>query len=1042
MAINERLIHTAADAAGGETGNQEEGLILHLDANDVDSYDSDGDVWYDIKDHEYTPATNVSEHFNTVTYSGASTAQSITGVGFQPDMVWIKSRNLVNNHVLLDSVRGKNGGTTFENVYPNLTNAQANDNPVTSLDADGFSLANSQQNGNHSSYTYVAWCFKAGGAPTATNTSQSTQAANSISIDGVLQEAGYTHANGVDNYPYKASVNTKLGFSICSWEANGANRDRIPHFLGEKPEMLILKRTSQTSAWTIWHKGLSSDSHRLTFTSGQQVSAPSIIEDITSGYFEIGTGIHGVQGDWVSYAFTSKRGVSKVGSYKGTGASGNKVYTGFEPAFLLQKETNTSGPNWHIWDNVRDSNPIEKILIPNTNSAEGTVSSGITFNRDGFTINTTNGNINGNGDNYIYYAVAKNTNETSLIPDRASFTEGSVTTGAELELDANDYSGSGNWLDSSGNNNDGTISGATYVDDGNSDYFDFDGSDSDEVTVSHNAALDITSTGFTVEAWVNPDDTGYNTLVAKFSTSASIDGYSLAFNSGDIFWRLYTSSSGVGTCNYTTGSVATTNTWHHIVGTVSGTASGSTMKLYQNGELLNTTTTTGTYVTTTRDLRIGGYDYADGRNFDGKIGQVRIYSSALTPQQVQSNYDATKVYALPSLALHLDADSFPEYGESDYYSNTPPTWTDSSGNSYNGSINGAVFDSELGNWLDFDGVNDEVNWSTFPTAFESLTAITMELWVKFDTVSGTQYPIWLGRPASGKSVNIGLVGGKIQTWVGYYGYPSLFTPVANKWYHLAVTISGSTQAVYVDGEDYTNNSSTSGISMDSNGANAFLLGDYSGGTADFNGKIGQVRIYSSALTQDQVRQNYNFTKNNYPNGFDGTITGATWNPSGYFDFDGFNDSVTLPSSLRDIFDSPTRSLSFWFRTDLASTTQVPFSHNHTSDNYGRTSIVFTNTNKITVLVGGLGSYPTTGALNTNQWYHLAVSVNENTYTAYLDGVSFGTATKDNYVDDTIFYIGRDAASNPYWFNGKISKVKMYDKALTQEEITALYNEGE
>ena len=81
MAINERLIHTAADAAVAGGGNQEEGLILHLDANDVDSYDGDGTEWVDIANHEYKPATNVSEHFNTVTYIGSgdtTNGQSIT----------------------------------------------------------------------------------------------------------------------------------------------------------------------------------------------------------------------------------------------------------------------------------------------------------------------------------------------------------------------------------------------------------------------------------------------------------------------------------------------------------------------------------------------------------------------------------------------------------------------------------------------------------------------------------------------------------------------------------------------------------------------------------------------------------------------------------------------------------------------------------------------------------------------------------------------------------------------------------------------------
>ena len=103
--INKQLINLSSPASSG--GNQEEGLILHLDANDVDSYDGDGSEWVDITNHEYTPATNVSEHFNTVLYSPSSSGiTAITGVGFQPDLVWTKNRDSSWYHQLVDSVRG------------------------------------------------------------------------------------------------------------------------------------------------------------------------------------------------------------------------------------------------------------------------------------------------------------------------------------------------------------------------------------------------------------------------------------------------------------------------------------------------------------------------------------------------------------------------------------------------------------------------------------------------------------------------------------------------------------------------------------------------------------------------------------------------------------------------------------------------------------------------------------------------------------------------------------------------------------------------
>ena len=81
MAINERLIHTAADAAAGGSAEAEQGLILHLDANDVDSYDGDGAVWYDIANYDVIVplsdnASNLKVHIDfadTSCYSGTGT---------------------------------------------------------------------------------------------------------------------------------------------------------------------------------------------------------------------------------------------------------------------------------------------------------------------------------------------------------------------------------------------------------------------------------------------------------------------------------------------------------------------------------------------------------------------------------------------------------------------------------------------------------------------------------------------------------------------------------------------------------------------------------------------------------------------------------------------------------------------------------------------------------------------------------------------------------------------------------------------------------
>jgi hypothetical protein len=68
-----------------------------------------------------------TDHFDIVTYTGNGSTQSITSLDFQPDFVWIKDRGALENHYLIDSVRGLNGGSVFETLYSTLTNGQANE---------------------------------------------------------------------------------------------------------------------------------------------------------------------------------------------------------------------------------------------------------------------------------------------------------------------------------------------------------------------------------------------------------------------------------------------------------------------------------------------------------------------------------------------------------------------------------------------------------------------------------------------------------------------------------------------------------------------------------------------------------------------------------------------------------------------------------------------------------------------------------------------------------------------------------------------------
>lgn len=293
-------------------------------------------------------------HFDPKLYTGNSSTQSVTGVGFQPDLIWIKSRHTISdNHYIMDSVRGKNGGTVFENVYANLTNAQANDNALTSMDSDGFTLSNN--NGNASGRNYVAWCWKAGGAPTATNTATSgAMTANSVSIDGALQSS-YTPSGSPTIYPKKMSINNTLGFSIVEFVlASPATSDTIPHGLDAAPDLIISKTTSTTGDFFVYHKDVGTGKYfqlnRNYQTSTYANGFSTVDANKWQQYFRSDAEHH------IAYCFTSKDGLSKIGSYEGNNNStGVTITTGFQPRLVIIKPIDIT-VGWAIFDAERGEN--------------------------------------------------------------------------------------------------------------------------------------------------------------------------------------------------------------------------------------------------------------------------------------------------------------------------------------------------------------------------------------------------------------------------------------------------------------------------------------------------------------------------------------------------------------------------------------------------------------------------------------------------------------------------------------------------------------
>ena len=343
----------------------------------------------------YTTINKSSEHFNTKLYTGNGSTNAITGVGFQPDLLWFKNRTSAINHMWFDSVRGIN-----KYFYGNLSEAEGTSSSVlTAVGSDGFTVG-ANNNVNGSSNGIASWNWKAG--------TSFTNDASSTGI-GTIDSAG--------------SVNQDAGFSICSYTGTGS-AGTIGHGLSATPKMIIAKNRSDGGQfWAVYHASLGGANKYLSLNSTSSEQGGTAIWNSThptSSVFSVaGHGTTNENGDgFIAYCFAEKKGYSKFGSYVGNNnADGNFIYLGFKPSFFLAKNSTESGYSWEIFDNKRNSpdgvgNIIKNRLFPDSSASEGINSGGyIDFVSNGVKIRKA-GDTNSNN-TYIYMAFAENPFVTS-----------------------------------------------------------------------------------------------------------------------------------------------------------------------------------------------------------------------------------------------------------------------------------------------------------------------------------------------------------------------------------------------------------------------------------------------------------------------------------------------------------------------------------------------------------------------------------------------------------------------------------------------------
>jgi len=336
----------------------------------------------------YTTITDPSVYFQTQLFTGTGSSLSVTNTGnadLQPDLVWIKNRDIAASHVLTDTTRG-----ATKSLFSDQSSGESTDTQqLTSFNSDGFTVGTSNNvngNGNGS----VAWQWKANGGTTASNS------------DGSITST--------------VQANTTAGFSIVTYAGNGNNNQTIGHGLGATPQIIITKNRSAAYNWIVYHPTLAATKILvLDMSLAEFTPSGGYYSNVGSSTYQLVQGSSGLTNvnangnNYVAYCFTEKKGYSKISSYKGNGnADGPFVYTGFKPAWVMIKNADAS-EIWRIFDDKRDTyNVMEKGLYPNLNNAEGSGTPRLDFLSNGFKLRDSGNALNDSGANLIYMAFAQN----------------------------------------------------------------------------------------------------------------------------------------------------------------------------------------------------------------------------------------------------------------------------------------------------------------------------------------------------------------------------------------------------------------------------------------------------------------------------------------------------------------------------------------------------------------------------------------------------------------------------------------------------------
>ena len=793
------------------------------------------------------PAIIPSDYFNPLLYNGNNNTQSIDDLTFAPDLVWIKSRSNSTSNELNDSVRGQ-----VSRLFSDSTSAQGTiANGFLSLDSNGFSLNNAGNGGevNGLNRTYVAWNWKAGGAPTATNSAGAgnVPTAGSVKIDG----ADSTTALAGTIAATSISANTDAGFSIVEWSSSGVLAT-VGHGLDSAPELIIGKGINWSSSWPVYALPVGNNK-KMSLNDSIEAHTSTIWGNTTPTTTTFNQDFTGTTNRTsIAYCFHSVDGYSDIGSYIGTNAPNNTIVTGFRPAYLMIKLTSAANGNWIIFDNKRNtSNPLTDVLKADDAGAETTEAAlNIDFLSNGFTLNGAagaggTGQINSIGETYIYLAIAEQVYNANAVTANQTnpFNDGSQVAQYEFEDNADDSQPNG------------------YIGKGGT----FNGSTSNiDTNLSLNSLTD-----YTISLWLNP--TGGAFFGGTINSSAK-NGFYFQYSStvpNTVYWVEVNASAVVS--NLTITGAVNDGSWNHIVFVRNG---GTNYIYVNNGTPVSVSNGSYTHAT---DFILGkAGDFATAP-ITGSIDQVRIYDTALNPNDVSLLYSETSVTSSTldypastgAIALYeLEGDATSTSSSTYDGAATSVDWVPL----YDGTPTVMQYSAPSVSTPflkagDFNGSSSYIDLGNNSSNNSSL--ISISCWLN-TTTTASESTIFNNGGNDSTSTGLSLVvtsSGILRfntnnSISGSFGQ-SFGTTVVNdgNWHNIVVSYNSGTLNLYLDGNTTPEMTSTSHIFTTTASRN-FIIGRFARTTLYYlDGSIDQFRIFNKALDSGEVLQLYNEPNN-------------------------------------------------------------------------------------------------------------------------------------------------------------------------------------